>query len=64
MSTKPVWRIALTKVDIQPSPNCTEVRFNIGKAEHRYFVVCLTKFKLMVIHGAWKYVLKRVFKVG
>jgi len=25
-------------------------------------VVCLTKFKLMVIHGAWKYVLKRVFK--
>ena len=63
MSTKPlVWRIALSKVALQPSSNCTEVRFNIGKAEHRHFVVAVCKFKLMVITGAWKWLLKRVFK--
>ena len=57
-----VWRIALSKVDIQPSPNCTEVRFNMGKAEHKNFVIAVCKFKVMVITGAWKWLLKRVFK--
>ena len=59
---KPVWRIALTKVVIKPSSNCDEIRFSIGKAEHKNFILAVCKFKLMVITGAWQYVLKRVFK--
>lgn len=59
---KPVWRIALTKVHIRPSPNCTEVTFSVGKAEDSNFVVAVCKFKVMVITGAWKWLLKRVFK--
>jgi hypothetical protein len=59
---KPVWRIALSKVVIQPSVYCRETSLIIGKAEHTNFILAVCKFKLMVITGAWKYVLKRVFK--
>ena len=59
---KPVWRIALSKVIIQPSAYCRETSFIIGKAEHTNFILAVCRFKLMVITGAWKYVLKRVFK--
>lgn len=59
---KPVWRIALSKVVIQPSSNCNEVSFSMGKAEHTNFVIAVCRFKVMVITGACKYVLKRVFK--
>jgi hypothetical protein len=59
---KPVWRIALSKVVIQPSMYCREVRVVMGKAEDKWFILAVVKFKLMVITGAWKYVLNRVFK--
>jgi hypothetical protein len=59
---EPVWRIALSKVVIQPSTYCRETSFVIGKAEDKWFILALIKFKLMVITGAWKYVLSRVFK--
>jgi hypothetical protein len=59
---KPVWRIALSKVEIQPSTYCREISFSKGKAEDEWFILAVVKFKLMVITGAWKYVLNRVFK--
>ena len=62
MPRNEVYRIALKRVLIKPSANCVEVSWDMGKAEHRYFVVAVCKFKLMVITGAWKWLLKRVFK--
>ena len=59
---KPVWRIVLSNVVIQPSPYCREISVLTGKAEDEWFILALIKFKFMVITGAWKYVLSRVFK--
>ena len=59
---KPIWRFRLQKVIIRPSPNCNEVSFNYGVAEHRYFIVAVCKFKILVIMSACKWLLKRVFK--
>ena len=59
---KPVWRIALSKVIIEPSPNCDEITFTKGSVEDKSFILAVCKFKIMVITGAYKYVLKRVFK--
>ena len=60
--SKPVWRISLSNVVIQPSTYCREISFIRGKAGDEWFILAVVKFKLMVITGACKYVLTRVFK--
>ena len=59
---KPVWRIVLSNVVIQPSPYCREISVLTGKAEDEWFILAVVKFKLMVITGACKLVLSSVFK--